>query len=186
MIFKPIFLEGAYLIEPERRSDERGFFARTWCARELADHGLNTDIAQCNTSHSSSKGTLRGMHYQRPPFQEDKIVSCIRGAIFDVVIDLRVDSETYMRWFGVHLSEENGYMIYVPKGFAHGVQTLEDETRISYLVTSTYAPAAEAGLRFDDPAFNIEWPLPVSVISSKDRLWPRFTNDDPRQVVAAM
>lgn len=172
MIFSPTRLEGAYIIEMERRVDERGFFARTWCAHEFARHGLADTLVQCGMSHNVKRGTLRGMHYQRAPFGEEKVVQCLAGAIHDVIVDLRSSSSTYCQWLGVELTAHNGRMIYVPPGFAHGLITLADDTRVGYFMGREHAPQAEAGVRFDDPAFGIDWPLPVSVISERDRQWP--------------
>jgi dTDP-4-dehydrorhamnose 3,5-epimerase len=174
MIFTPTRLEGAWLIELEPRHDERGFFARTWCRRELAEHGLDPDVAQESLSYNRRRGTLRGMHFQRPPHAETKIVSCPRGAIFDVIVDLRPDSPTFLRWQGFELSEENRRALYIPKGFAHGFETLADDSEIAYRISEFYAPDAAAGCRYDDPSFGIEWPLPVAVIAERDLAWPPF------------
>src|SRR5262249_49758163 len=146
------------IVEPELRSDERGGFARLWCRREFAEHGLNAAFVQCNGSFSARRGTLRGLHYQAAPYQEAKLVRCIRGAIFDVLVDLRRDSQTYLRWFGVELTADNWKMIYVPEGCAHGYLTLEDNVEVMYPVTSFYHPEAERGLRWDDPLVAIQWP----------------------------
>lgn len=167
-------LPRAYVIELEKREDERGFFCRTWCKREFAEHGLVDWIVQTNLSHNKRKGTLRGMHYQVEPRSEVKIVRCTRGAIFDVIIDLRPNSPTYMQWIGVELSSDNHKMLYVPESFAHGFQTLDDNTEVVYQVSEFYTPDAERGIRYDDPAFDIRWPLAVAVISDKDRRWPDY------------
>ena len=175
MIFTPTELDGAYLIDLERREDDRGFFARAWCERELAEHGLSTRIEQCNVSFNHSRSTLRGLHYQSAPHAEVKLVRCTRGAIYDVIVDLRPDSPTWKRWIGVELDEENRRMLYVPEGFAHGYQTLVDGTETFYQVSASYAPDAEGGVRWDDPAFAIEWPDPEgALLSDKDRSWPDY------------
>jgi dTDP-4-dehydrorhamnose 3,5-epimerase len=175
VIFNETELKGAFVIDLEPIEDERGFFARAWCRREFTEHGLSTDIAQANMSFNKRKGTLRGMHFQKSPHAEDKLVRCTRGAIFDVAVDLRPDSPTRSRWVGVELTSENRRMLYVPKGFAHGFQTLEDDTEIFYLVSEFYTPEAEGGARWDDPAFGIEWPLGAPAeISDKDRTWPDY------------
>jgi dTDP-4-dehydrorhamnose 3,5-epimerase len=165
-------LDGARLIELEKRGDERGFFARTFCEAELAAAGLVTRFVQANHSHNKARGTLRGMHFQRAPHGEVKLVRVVRGAIYDVIIDLRRESPTYGRWQGFDLTAENGLMLYVPVGFAHGLQTLADDTDIAYQVSHPYTPDAEGGVRWDDLAFGIVWPLPVAVISPKDAAWP--------------
>lgn len=175
MIFKKIKLRDAYIIEIEKRSDNRGFFARAWCQKEFEEHGLVAQVVQTNISNNIKKGTLRGMHFQIDPYQETKLVRCTRGAIYDVIIDLRPDSPTYGEWTGVELRVDNYTMLYVPKYFAHGFQTLVDDTEVTYQVTEFYTPGAERGLRYDDPAFNIAWPLPVSVISDKDKSWPAYS-----------
>lgn len=175
MIFSETDLPDAYVIDLERIEDERGFFARSWCRREFSEHGLSTDIAQANMSFNKRKGTLRGMHFQAPPHAEAKLVRCTRGAIYDVIVDLRSDSPTHSRWVGVELTAENRRMLYVPEGFAHGFQTLQDDTEIFYLVSEFYAPEAEGGVRWDDAAFGIEWPLGAPTeISDKDRAWPDY------------
>jgi dTDP-4-dehydrorhamnose 3,5-epimerase len=175
MIFSETELPGAYVIDLEPIEDERGFFARSWCEREFSKHGLSTKIAQANISFNKRKGTLRGMHFQKPPHAEVKLVRCTRGAIYDVIIDLRPDSPARSRWIGVELTAENRRMLYVPKLFAHGFQTLADDTEIFYLVSDFYAPEAEGGVRWDDPAFGIDWPLGEPTdISDKDRGWLDF------------
>lgn len=174
MIFRGTELKGAFIIDPERLEDERGFFARSFCQREFEAHGLDGRIAQCNISFNPRKGTLRGMHYQLAPHREVKLVRCTQGAIFDVIIDLRPESASYCRWLGVELSAENRRMLYVPEGFAHGYQTLVDNSEVFYQVSAFYAPGSERGVRFDDPAFGIAWPLEVSAISAKDRQHPRY------------
>jgi dTDP-4-dehydrorhamnose 3,5-epimerase len=174
MRFTPTELAGAYVIDIEPRADDRGFFARTWCQNEFAQHGLVATIAQANMSYNHKRGTLRGMHFQRAPHAEVKIIRCTRGALYDVIIDLRPESPSYKRWIGVELSAANYRMLYVPEGFGHGFQTLEDDTEVAYNVSQFYTPGAEGGVRYNDPAFGIEWPLPVSVISEKDAAWPDF------------
>jgi dTDP-4-dehydrorhamnose 3,5-epimerase len=174
MKFYETELPGAFVVDIEPREDSRGFFARTWCARELAEQGLNINVVQANMAYNTHKGTLRGMHYQVAPYAEAKLVRCTRGAIFDVIVDLRPDSPTYKRWLGVELTADNRRSLYVPEGFGHGYMTLEDTTEVMYQVTAYYTPGAEGGLRYDDPAFGIQWPLPVAVISEKDASWPDF------------
>jgi dTDP-4-dehydrorhamnose 3,5-epimerase len=167
-------LQGAYLIELEKCEDERGFFARTWCEEEFKDHDLVARVVQASTSFNTRAGTLRGMHYQLAPYQETKLVRCTRGALYDVIVDLRPDSPTYKRWIGVELTASNYRMLYVPADFAHGFITLEDNTEAAYLISESYTPGAGAGLRWDDPQFNIAWPRPVEVISDQDAGWPDF------------
>lgn len=167
-------LADARLIELERRGDERGFFARTFCEREFAAAGLETRFVQQNMSTSAHKGTLRGMHMQRAPHAEVKLIRCLRGAIHDVIIDVRPESPTFRKWQGFELSAANMNQLYVPRGFAHGFITLTDDVEVSYLVSAHYAPEAEAGIRHDDPAFGIDWPLEPAVMSDKDRAWPDF------------
>ncbi len=174
MILTETKLPGAYLIDIEKREDERGFFARSWCQKEFEAHGLVPRVTQANISFNKYKGTLRGMHYQAAPFAETKLVRCTRGAIYDVIVDLRPDSPTCMQWLWVELTAENYKMLYVPEGFAHGFQTLIDNTEATYQVSQFYTPEAERGLRYNDPTFNIDWPLEVQVISDKDRNWPDF------------
>jgi dTDP-4-dehydrorhamnose 3,5-epimerase len=174
MRFDETKLTGAWLIEPLPARDHRGSFARTFCAREFATHRLVTDFVQHSTSLSLTRGTLRGMHFQRAPHGEVKVVSCLKGALWDVIIDLRPGSLTYRCWQGFELTGENRRQLYVPEGFAHGFQTLCDDTEASYLISAFYAPEAATGVRYDDPAFTIDWPLPVTVISEKDRSWPDF------------
>lgn len=175
MIFHKLKLEGAYRIDLEPREDERGFFARAWCQQEFAAHGLETRIVQSNLSYNRHKGTLRGMHYQTPPYEEVKLVRCIRGSIFDVIIDLRPGSPTFKQWVGVELTATNRQMLYVPKGFAHGFQTLEDDTEVFYHVSEFYTPGAERGVRWNDPSFRIEWPnVEKRILSPKDQSWPDF------------
>ncbi|HUU89997.1 MAG TPA: dTDP-4-dehydrorhamnose 3,5-epimerase [Phycisphaerae bacterium] len=173
MIFTELPLAGAFLIEPEKVLDERGFFARTWCREEFAARGLCAEIVQCNISFNCRKGTLRGMHYQVAPHEEVKIVRCTIGAIYDVIIDLRPGSPTYRRWEGVELTAENRKMLYVPKGFAHGFQAIEDATEVFYQMSEFYHPESARGVRWDDPAFAVEWPLSEDLaISERDANYP--------------
>ena len=175
MKFTPTSLAGAYLIGLEPRADPRGMFARVFCAQEFSAHGLETIFVQANISTNKLSGTVRGMHFQREPHAEVKIVRCTRGSIYDVIVDMREASATRFRWFGAELSEENGLMMYVPKGFAHGYQALTDDAAAFYMVSAFYAPESEGGLRFDDPKLSIEWPRAVAEISNKDTAWPLLT-----------
>lgn len=179
MIFNPTPIDGAYLIELEPFADDRGFFARSFCAREFAERGLEPAVAQCNLSFNHRAGTLRGLHYQLPPAAETKLVRCTSGAIHDVIVDLRRESKSYLRHYGVELSASNRRALYVPGRVAHGYQSLVDATEVSYQVGEFYTPGAERGLPYDDPAFAIPWPLAVTTMSEKDRAWPRF---DPEAV----
>ena len=165
-------LPGVYVIELERLEDSRGFFARSFCARDFAQHGLHAEFVQCNVSYNSRRGIVRGMHFQRPPASETKLVRCTRGTIYDVVVDLREDSATFRRHLAVTLSAEERNALYIPERFAHGFQTLEDDTEVFYQMGNYYSPGAATGLRFDDPKLGIEWPLPASSISEKDLAWP--------------
>jgi dTDP-4-dehydrorhamnose 3,5-epimerase len=174
MIFTPTRLPGLVLVEPEPQRDERGSFARIWCAREFAGAGLDVEIAQASLSANRARGTLRGLHFQRPPHDEVKLVRCIAGAIFDVAVDLRPQSPTYCRWQGFELSAANGAALYIPKGFAHGFETLADDSEVLYQISAFYAPQSSSGVRWDDPAFAIKWPLPLAAISEKDRSWPDY------------
>lgn len=172
MWFRETGVVGAKVIDSDPREDDRGRFMRAWCAREFAEHGLHFTPVQANMGFSKQKGTIRGMHFQEAPALEAKLVRCTRGAIFDVALDVRPDSPTYRKWFGVELSAENGRMLYVPENCAHGCQTLAESSEIYYLTSAFYAPDAVRGVRFDDPAFNIQWPLAVTAISEQDRNWP--------------
>lgn len=171
-------LPGAFVIEPERFTDERGFLARAWSAREFAAQGLPAPFAECNISYNRRRGTLRGMHFQHPPHAQAKLVRCTRGAIYDVIIDLRADSPTYKQWLGVELTAENRRMLYVPADFAHGFQTLTDDTELYYQMADVYAPDCAAGIRWNDPAFGIVWPdnggEPRTIIA-RDEQYPDFT-----------
>ncbi len=174
MRFFPAGLDGAFRIEPEPFTDARGFFARTWCRDEFSAHGLPADPVQCSISYNRLRGTLRGMHLQRPPHAEPKLVRCTAGAIFDVIVDLRRDSPTFTRWIAFELTARNRHALYVPAGFAHGFQTLEDDTEVSYQMFAFHAPDSATGWRWDDPAFGIKWPLEVAMISDSDRRYPDF------------
>lgn len=174
MIFTPTPLRDAWVIELQSFSDNRGSFARTFCAREFEEKGLKPTVVQANLSYNHKKGTLRGMHYQLPPAMETKLVRCTRGAIYDVIIDLRPDSPSYLQHFGVELSAENRKAYYVPEMFAHAYLTLTDGAEVVYQVGEFYTPGFERGVRYDDPRFNIQWPVPIEVISDKDASWPRF------------
>jgi dTDP-4-dehydrorhamnose 3,5-epimerase len=167
-------LSGAFVIELDLLTDERGHFARTFDAAEFADHGLDPAVVQCNTSLNARRGTLRGMHYQAHPDGEAKLVRCTRGSIFDVAVDLRPDSETYCRWFGAELSADSGRMLYIPVGMAHGFQTLTDDAEVHYQMSHRYVPEQARGVRFDDPAFGIEWPVPDPIVSERDAGYPHF------------
>jgi dTDP-4-dehydrorhamnose 3,5-epimerase len=171
MQFKTTPLAGVTVVELEPREDERGFFARAFCAREFADHGLNPRVVQTNLSHNRIRGTLRGLHYQLPPFQEAKLIRCIQGAAFVVAVDLRPDSPTRLGHVAVDLRQGDQRSLYIPEGCAAGMQTLEDETELLYQVSEFYTPESERGLRYDDPALGIPWPLPVATISEKDSAW---------------
>jgi dTDP-4-dehydrorhamnose 3,5-epimerase len=179
MIFEATKLSDAKLIRPELRSDDRGFFARTMCEAEFSAHGLNANFVQQNTSRSKHTGTIRGMHFQIAPDAEDKFIRCIEGSIYDVIVDLRTKSLTFMQYAGFTLSAGNRDMLYVPKGFAHGFQTLHDDTEVTYLATASYAPASERGLRYDDPMLAIKWPATVTNITDKDRNWPLLDSRNP-------
>ena len=178
MIFHETKLEGAYIVELDQKEDARGFFARAFCAREFEAHGLSAQMVQANLSYSAKKGTLRGMHYQVPPASEPKFIRCVRGKIWDVVIDMRLDSPTYLQHISVELSADNRRALYVPDMFAHGNQALSDDVELFYLVGEFYTPGCERGVRYDDPAIGIEWPLPVTVISDKDRSWPLIESSE--------
>jgi dTDP-4-dehydrorhamnose 3,5-epimerase len=179
MLFTETKLAGAYVIDLERREDERGFFARAFCQHEFAEHGLKTLIAQANVAFNRDRGTLRGMHFQFPPAAETKLVRCTRGAIIDAIVDLRPESPTYLEHVAVELTAENGRALYVPERFAHGYQVLADETETSYQVGEFYTPELEGGLRYDDPRLGLEWPLPVREMSEKDRGWLLLEEFEP-------
>jgi len=168
MKLQPTPLEGAHVIEPGRNSDERGFFARTWCAEEFQRMGLNPKLAQCSISWNVRRGTLRGLHYQAEPLAECKLIRCSVGAIYDVIVDLRLGSTSYGKWFAVELTSANHKMLYVPEGFAHGFQTLVDDTEVCYQISQSYRPELARGVRWNDPAFGIEWPIPDPILSARD------------------
>jgi dTDP-4-dehydrorhamnose 3,5-epimerase len=172
VIFTETPLPGAWLIDPERLEDHRGFFARTWCRREFESHGLSAHLVQCNISFNKRRGTLRGMHYQADPHQEDKLVRCTSGAVYDVIIDLRPHSPTFLRHFAVVLTAESRRMLYVPRGVAHGFQTLVDDTEVFYQMSEFHAPGAARGVRWNDPAFDIRWPIAGPILSERDRAYP--------------
>lgn len=177
MIFTETKLKGAYIIEISKIGDERGFFGRSWCRKEMEEQGLNADIAQINTSLSKEKGTLRGLHYQVAPYQECKMIRCTRGAIFDMIVDIRPDSPTFLQWVGLELTKDNHKSLYSPEGFAQGFITLEENTEITYFTTRFYAPGMDWGVRYNDPQVGIELPIEPVVISEKDQNWPDFTVD---------
>ena len=172
MIFHETKLKGAFIVDLDKKDDDRGFFARAFCSREFEEHGLRPQVVQANMSYNHKKGTVRGMHYQVSPASEPKFIRCISGAIWDVIIDMRPDSPTYLQHIGVELSAENRRAIYVPDMFAHGNQALTDGAELLYLVGEFYTAGCERGVRFDDPVIGIEWPLPVTVISENDQSWP--------------
>jgi dTDP-4-dehydrorhamnose 3,5-epimerase len=174
MDFEPAGLAGAWLLHLERREDERGFFARLWCADEFRCHGLNPALSQCSLSYNHRAGTLRGMHYQAAPAAEAKVVRCVRGAIHDVLIDLRPGSPTYRKWVARELTADNRVSLYVPEGVAHGFLTLSDDAEVLYLISAEYSPALARGVRWDDPAFEVPWPRQPLVISDRDRGYPDF------------
>ena len=167
-------LKDAFVIEPERIEDERGLFARTFCRHEFDAHGLNSNLLQCSVSFNRKRGTLRGMHYQVAPHGEAKLVHCTRGAIYDVIVDLRVEFGTFGQWVAVELSADNGLMLYIPEGLAHGFQTLRDETEVFYQISEFYSPEHARGVRWNDPTFAIEWPIVNPIISARDQSHPDF------------
>ena len=177
MIFTPTDLSGAMIIDLDRKQDERGFFARSWCRDEFAAYNLNHNLVQCNVSFNKKAGTLRGMHYQTPPHEEAKLVRCTAGALYDVIVDLRPGSRTYLRHFAVELTAENRRALYIPEGFGHGFITLADNTEIFYQMSSFYVPDAQRGVRYNDPEFGIRWPIPIAVISNRDATYPDFVPD---------
>jgi dTDP-4-dehydrorhamnose 3,5-epimerase len=174
MKFSPTTLPDAWLVQLEPIVDSRGFFARTFCVEEFAGHGLETSYPQHSISFSARKGTLRGMHYQREPHSEVKVVRCIKGIIWDVIIDIRPDSPTYRRWQNFELSSARGDQLYIPKGFAHGFLTLSDDVEVNYLISEFYSPQSARGIRYNDQTFDITWPAPITEISEKDLHWPDF------------
>lgn len=174
MIFRETVLRGAFIIELERLEDKRGFFARTWCHNEFVAHGINIEMLQANISQNKRVGTVRGLHFAWPPSQEAKLVRCGRGKIHDVILDLRPDSESFGKHYTITLDSKQGNALYIPTGIAHGFQTLEDDCEVAYMMADFYRPELAAGVRFDDPAFAIDWPLPVSLIVERDRAYPDF------------
>ncbi len=174
MIFTETFLKGAYVIELDRREDERGFFARSFCEKEFAEHGLETRVAQCNVSFNRRKGTLRGMHYQVEPFAEAKLVRCTMGGIYDAIVDLRRGSPTFKKSFGVELTALNRRMLYIPRDFAHGFQTLADDSEVFYQMSQVYSAEHARGVRWNDPAFGINWPADERIINERDKNYPDF------------
>lgn len=178
MIFKETKLQGAFIVELEKFEDERGFFAHSWSERKFAEHGLDPRVAECSISFNRKRGTLRGMHYQAAPHGQVKLVRCSRGAIYDVIIDLRTGSPTFKQWVGVELTSENRRMLYIPKDFAHGFQTLDDETEVFYQMSDAYAPESGRGVRWNDPAFGIAWPEAAAIIiNERDRTYPDFERE---------
>lgn len=176
MIFHALDIAGAFLLEPERIEDARGFFARTYCRNELEERGLDPTVVQCNISVNHREGTVRGMHYQAAPHEEIKLVRCTQGAIFDVILDLRPDSPTFKTHYGVELSKDNRFSLYIPGGVAHGFQSLSDDAEVFYQMSEFHHPESARGVRWNDPAFNITWPQPVTVISDRDRDYPDFSS----------
>ncbi len=174
MIFTETFIKGLFVVEPELKKDARGYFTRIYCQDEFTQHGVDFKIAQMNRSASDKKGTIRGLHYQKKPYDEAKYTQCIQGEIFDVALDLRINSPTFGKWFGINLSAENMKMLYIPEGMAHGNQTLVDNTTIQYPASQFYTPGKEQGVRWDDPYFNIVWPIKKIIISDKDKNWPFY------------
>lgn len=174
MLFTETVLKGAFIVDVELREDERGFFARSWCENEFKEHGLNSHIAQCNISFNKKQGTLRGLHYQVSPFAEEKLVRCTRGAICDVIVDLRPESLTFKQWLRVELTKENHRSIFIPAGFAHGFQTLQDNSEVFYQMSEFFHPECARGVRWNDPAFGIDWPINQQIISQRDQEYPNF------------
>ena len=179
MIFKETAVKDALIIELEKFTDDRGFFARGWCAKEFEANGIAKPFVQANVAYTKKRGTIRGLHYQVSPYEESKLIRCVKGALYDIIIDLRKESPTYKQWMGVELNEDNYRMLYVPEGFAHSYQTLEDNTEVFYPVSAFYHPAAERGIRWNDPAFSVTWPITENVIlSEKDQTWPLWKDAD--------
>lgn len=177
MKFEPTPLKNAWVVRFDPHVDDRGYFARAFCAKEFEEHGIESKVVQCNSSFNQMAGTLRGMHFQQEPAQETKLVRCIRGSLFDSIVDLRSDSPTYLQHFGIELTQDNLTMLFVPRGFAHGFLTLEDNTEAFYMVSEFYTPGCEGGIRYDDPVLDIQWPLTVESISEKDANWPLLKRD---------
>ena len=176
MIFSETKLKGVYVIELEKKEDERGFFGRVWDQKEFENHGLNSKIVQCSVSHNKKKGTVRGMHYQVAPYEEAKIIWCIKGKIYDVIIDIRPESKNFKKWLGVELTEKNYKMIYIPEGFAHGFQSLMDNTEVFYQITQQYMPEFSRGIKWNDDDIGIKWPINEVILSERDRKLPNFKN----------
>jgi dTDP-4-dehydrorhamnose 3,5-epimerase len=174
VIFKPTEVEGVFRLEPERIEDERGYFARTFSVGEFVERGLDPQVVQRSVSHNRRRGTLRGMHFQAAPHEETKLVSCIRGEIWDVVVDLRPGSPSHRRWTAATLSAENGHGLYIPKGCAHGYITLTDDALVDYQISAAYHPASAGGVRYDDPAFGVKWPFAPTIVNARDRSWPDY------------
>jgi dTDP-4-dehydrorhamnose 3,5-epimerase len=174
LIFIETELSGAFIIDLEPMADERGFFSRSWCRQEFEAHGLNSDLVQCNISYNNKKGTMRGMHFQLPPHEEAKLVRCVRGAIYDVIVDLRPNSSTYCDWQGVELNETNRRALYIPEGFAHGFLTLTNDAEVFYQMSSWFVPGSASGIRWDDPVIAIAWPGEPVCISDKDLSYPDY------------
>jgi dTDP-4-dehydrorhamnose 3,5-epimerase len=179
MRYRPTRLDGAFLVEPEPHEDERGFFARLWDGEDFSRHGLDPAVAQISMSYNRRAGTLRGLHFQYPPHEETKLVRCTRGALYDVIVDLRQGSPTYLAWEGFTLTDANRLQLYVPKGFAHGFLTLADETEVFYLISTPYAAGSYGGLRWDDKRIGVAWPRAVAVIAERDRTFPDFPGTSP-------
>lgn len=177
MIFTPARLDGVWLVDLDPHEDDRGTFARTWCRREFDEHGLPTELVQCSLSRTRRRGTIRGLHWQAPPHAEDKLVRCSRGTVWDVAVDLRPDSDTYLEHVAVELSEDNGRALLVPKGFAHGFQTLTDDAEVLYKMSEYYEPEAGRGARWDDPAFGIDWPVDDPILHPRDASYPDFEDE---------
>ena len=178
MIFEKTDFDGVYVITIEKHEDERGFFARSWDKKEFEKNGLNSKLTQCNISLNHKKGTLRGMHYQMKPYEEAKLIRCTRGSLLDVIIDLRINSKKFKKWLDVKLNEDNYKMLYVPEGFAHGFQTLEDDTEVFYQMTQDYVPNFANGIRWNDPMFDIDWPIKKPILSEKDQTFSDFNQKD--------
>ena len=176
LTFREVPLSGAFLVEPQRVEDDRGFFARTFCVREFEEHGLNSRVSQCSVSYNAREGTLRGLHFQKQPHVEAKLVKCIRGSIYDVIVDVRPGSATFAQWYSVELSEENRTMLYIPEGFAHGFQTLTPHAEILYQISEFYCSESSGGIRWDDPKLAIAWPRPAPIVSARDRGLPLLTD----------
>lgn len=174
MKFAETRLEGAFILEMEPHRDERGFFARTWCREEFEAHHLNPELAQCSTSFNKRRGTLRGLHYQDDPYAEAKLVRCTRGAIYDLIVDVRPGSKTFKQWLSVELTADNLLMLYIPEGFAHGFQTLEDDTEVFYQISEFYHPECSRGIRWNDPLFDLRWPIVSRIMSERDENFPDF------------